>query len=414
MLRFIPLFILLVVSVSCKKEIKLDIQDISKSIPHTETPDLILSPQHTLYHSFVQAINDSTDALKYRTFGTYEWSEAKTISLGSDWFVNWADFPTLCVFAGTELNLMASYLEKNPTGKTYDYDIKLAISNDGGDRFKIVDTLHASIPGEHGFVTMSPYSYNKNLIVWLDGSEMKADSSNHGDHGHHGSMQLKAAFVDINGRITDRTTLDDMTCECCQTDIAITAKGPVVVYRNRSQEGERDIHYTRYINGQWSASKPIHEDHWKIGGCPVNGPAIASKGSQVVVVWYTEANGKPEIKWARSSNDGETFDSPHTLKTKLTQGRLDITWIHEKSFVISYLDKETKEAENSYLNLNIIDTSGTLLHQETIAEVSSKRKSGFPIIQSKDQYLYLAYTDLKKDTESQIITKKIDLSVFNH
>nr|MBP6796119.1 hypothetical protein [Saprospiraceae bacterium] len=322
------LLLLLIVTAGCKKEFKIEITDLNLYTQNSECPDLILSPQDKLYHTWIEREGDSLDVLKYAILEQYGWSKPHEIVNGTDWFVNWADFPTLAVFAGSELNLLASYLQKNPRGKTYDYDIKLASSNSNGERFRLIDSLHSTIPGEHGFVSMQSFSYNKNLIVWLDGSQMNGEggdtSSDHHDHG--GSMQLMAAFVDINGRITDRTVLDDMTCECCQTDIAMTPKGPVVVYRNKGTDHVRDIYLTRYNAGKWSTPRAIHQDNWVIHGCPVNGPAISSLGNKVAVVWYTAVQDNPSIYFSISENAADSFSNPIKLNTKFTDGRLDICW----------------------------------------------------------------------------------------
>ena len=412
------LLLLFIVTAGCKKEIKIEITDLNLYTQNSECPDLILSPQDKLYHTWIEREGDSLDVLKYAILEQYDWSKPHEIVSGTDWFVNWADFPTLAVFAGSELNLLASYLQKNPRGKTYDYDIKLASSNSNGERFKLIDSLHSTIPGEHGFVSMQSFSYNKNLLVWLDGSNMKGEegdtSSDHHDHG--GSMQLMAAFVDINGRITDRTVLDDMTCECCQTDIAMTPKGPVVVYRNKGTDHVRDIYLTRYNAGKWSMPRPIHQDNWVIHGCPVNGPAISSLGNKVAVVWYTAVRDNPSIYFSISENAADSFSNPIKLNTKFTDGRLDICWLSKDILAISYLDKLEKTADRAQIHITLFDGSGTAIADHIITETSSKRKSGFPVMQNIKDTIYLSYTQADNDHRTIVKSKKItfpDLKLGN-
>ena len=52
----------------------------------------------------------------------------------------------------------------------------------------------------------------------------------------HGSCQQ---------RDDERAVLDARACDCCQTDAAMTSAGPVVVYRNRTEEEIRDIYIAR-------------------------------------------------------------------------------------------------------------------------------------------------------------------------
>ncbi len=406
---FRSILLLSCILIGCKKENKIEISDLLLDSQKSECPDLIISPQDKLYHTWIEREGDSLDVLKYAILEQNDWSKPKEIVSGTDWFVNWADFPTLAVFAGSELNLMASYLQKNSRGKTYDYDIRLASSNSNGERFKLIDSLHASLPGEHGFVSMQSFSYNKNLVVWLDGSKMSEEHNDTGSsgHDHGGSMQLMAAFVDVNGRITDRTVLDEMTCECCQTDITMTPKGPVVVYRNKAADHTRDIYMTRYNDGLWSAPRPVHEDHWVIHGCPVNGPAIAAVGNKVAVAWYTAALEDPSVYFSISDNAADSFSHPIKLNTKFTEGRLDVCWLSKDMLAISYLDKMEMKADRAQIHISLFDGAGNFVADHVITETSSKRKSGFPVIQNVKDTLYLSYTQVGDGNHTVVKSKKI-------
>ncbi len=63
----------------------------------------------------------------------------------------------------------------------------------------------------------------------------------------------------------------------------MTARGPVVAYRDRSVDEVRDIAVVRRVNGTWTTPAVVHDDHWQIAACPVNGPALASRGDTVVI-----------------------------------------------------------------------------------------------------------------------------------
>ena len=92
-------------------------------------------------------------------------------------------------------------------------------------------------------------------------------------------MTIRFAEITNKGDIIDESELDSATCDCCQTSIAVTNKGPVVVYRDRSDKEVRDIYIARKINGIWGVPTPIHNDGWEINGCPVNGPKVASNSN---------------------------------------------------------------------------------------------------------------------------------------
>ena len=53
----------------------------------------------------------------------------------------------------------------------------------------------------------------------------------------------------------------------------MTADGPLVAFRDRSNQEIRDIHVARVEQGKWTEAVPVHADNWRIEACPVNGPA---------------------------------------------------------------------------------------------------------------------------------------------
>jgi hypothetical protein len=61
-----------------------------------------------------------------------------------------------------------------------------------------------------------------------------------GEHEHDGGdMTLRYATVDAGGKIAGDTELDRRACECCTTGMAMSARGPVIVYRDRSHDEVR-------------------------------------------------------------------------------------------------------------------------------------------------------------------------------
>ncbi len=379
-----------------------------------ETPNWFLSPQNSLYLSWTEHLQDGQVSLRFRSWADSAWAETHTVATGQDWFVNWADFPALSVFPGSDFNLLAHFLQKRTGGKTYDYDVKLALSVDQGSHFRILDGLHDTIPAEHGFVTLLPFSYDKILVAWLDGSQMSSGTQDHRGHddpmAHEGSMTLRAALVSVNGEIGQNQVIDDRVCECCQTDATMTGRGPVIIYRNRNEQEERDIYSVRYVSGQWTAPQPVYEDHWKIPGCPVNGPAIASRGNQLAIAWYTEAGGQPMVKAIFSNNAGETYGEPVEIATGNTFGRVDIAWIDAGRVAVSYLEKtDNKNQDEALIKLAVLSPEGQRLSDHNLAETSTKRKSGFPVIESRDSTLYLAYTRILDSVNTGISVKEIIL-----
>ena len=108
-----------------------------------------------------------------------------------------------------------------------------------------------------------------------------------GDDKSATAMTLRSAALSPDGQLADEQVVDEMICECCQTDVALTDAGPVVVYRDRSIDEMRDIGVSRFVDGRWQKGRLVSVDDWQIDGCPVNGPAIDADGDATAVAWFT-------------------------------------------------------------------------------------------------------------------------------
>src|SRR5690606_7320477 len=134
---------------------------------------------------------------------------------------------------------------------------------------------------------------------------------------------------------SDDTVLDTMTCDCCQSELAMTTQGPVLAYRDRTTAEVRDIVVVRMTPDGCSEPVLVHPDNWVMAGCPVNGPAIASQGDNVVVAWFTAADDKPMVQVARSTDAGASFRQPVVLEEGNTvQGRTAIAIDGKQAWIL--------------------------------------------------------------------------------
>lgn len=190
------------------------------------------------------------------------WSAPAKIIESDALFVNWADFPSVTSDASGVL--LAHWLQKSGSG-SYAYDVRLASSRDGVTWSAPIVAHDDGTATEHGFVSMLPHpDGGRFALVWLDGREMEE-----GDHGHgEGSMTMRYATVDpTTMKLSDEALLDNRTCECCQTSMAMTGSGPVIAYRDRSEQEIRDIAIVRWTGSAWSEPSIVHADGWEINGC---------------------------------------------------------------------------------------------------------------------------------------------------
>jgi len=341
-----------------------------------------------VYLSWMEADGRNNTSLYFSILKHGEWSDAIQIASGKNWFVNYADFPSISTFGNN--SLAAHNLQETP-GSDFSYDVNLRLSNDGGSTWTSPFTPHRdNTPTEHGFVRMLPYEDNL-LVVWLDGRNYSDDIVNNIPASEE--MTLRSAVISKDGIISNEFLLDDRTCSCCQTDAAQTGDGAIVVYRDRTKNEIRNMSYVRFINGKWTEPKVLFDDDWMIPGCPVNGPAIDAKGSLVAVTWFTVSNDIPRTKFAFSENSGETFSEPILVSEGNTRGNVDVVLLNDGSAMVSWVERVNKITT---LKIRRILRDGSVNEPITIARMDKKYIDGFPKMVLSNETLFFAWTEVGK------------------
>ncbi len=390
----LPFIAIILLLLACESPESLSTEEIPTPVEEGGEPNLFNSSNGELYLSWVEYLNDSTDALNYALLDEHKWSKGKEIARGTDWFVNWADFPSLAVFPDAE-SMAAHWLQKS-AGGTYDYDVRVSISKDAGDKWSPSFIPHTDgIPAEHGFVTLLPSTNGRMFATWLDGRNTKASEAAGGDHGHGGAMTLRAAEFDIEGQLFEEVELDHRICDCCQTDAAMTSNGPIVVYRDRSAEEIRDIYIVRKIDSTWTEPQPVASDNWTIAGCPVNGPAVAAKGDLLAVAWFTGANQESRVKVALSTDAGASFTEGFVVDDGQPLGRVDIVLTEDGEALVSWLEEVNGEGE---IRVATVNANGKQGESKTLVTTSTARQSGFPILEKYQDGYLLAWTSGEEKT----------------
>src|SRR5687768_6649792 len=298
-------------------------------------PELTATQNGTVILSWVERLSERRYALRAAVLEPNGWSETRTVAEGDNWFVNWADFPS--VIALNDGTLAAHWLVKSGAG-TYAYDVNISTSKDGGRSWtKPIIPHRDQTQTEHGFVSLIPLSDGRLGAIWLDGRNMKNMKETDEHAPAPESMTLRYATIDADGNLSDEAQLDERVCECCQTSAAVTSDGPIAVYRDRSASEVRDIYIVRQANGSWSTPQPVFADNWQINGCPVNGPAVAAVGRNVVVAWFSSAADEPRVKIAFSQDAGATFSQPIQVDDGKNVGRVDTLLLPDGSALVVWL-----------------------------------------------------------------------------
>jgi hypothetical protein len=321
------------------------------------------------------------------------WSAPRDVASGDDWFVNWADVPSVTRLP--DGSLAAHWLQKSGSS-TYAYDVRLAFSNDDGKTWTRSVTPHSdATQTEHGFGSLFAMPGRKLGLVWLDGRAM---TPGHGEHGG-GDMSLRFGEFSPDRKQTAEAAVDTRVCECCPTASAVTAEGPIVAYRDRAPDNTRDIYVARLVNGAWTAGAPVHKDGWIFPACPVNGPSLSARGRDVVIAWYTGANGVTRSLAAFSADAGRTFGAPIVLDANASLGRVAVALLPGGSAAASYIAVTAdKRAE---LRVRRIERNGLASAPVTIAAIDAGRTSGYPRMAVSGGELVFAWIEGTRPTQVQ-------------
>lgn len=348
-------------------------------------PNLAVGPDGRVYMSWLEPESDSLHALRFAVLEGDEWSQARTIARGHDWFVNWADFPA--IVALPDGRLAAHYLQRDPRSDVgYHYDVRIVQSADGGVSWSEPVAPHRDgVPAEHGFVSLFHSGGDSLGVVWLDGRKSSEEFG-----GTH-EMTLRYTTLAADGGAGPELEIDGRICDCCQTSVAHTSDGPVVVYRDRTADEIRDIYIARMTGGAWGQGSPVHEDGWEIAACPVNGPSVAADGDRVAVAWFTAARDTARVLVAFSEDAGETFGEPVRVDGGDPAGRVDVELLPDGAAIVSWIERTGGDAAE--VRVRTVGSDRRLSDPVAVAVSSGQRASGFPRMVLAEDRVVFAWTE---------------------
>jgi len=141
----------------------------------------------------------------------------------------------------------------------------------------------------------------------------------------------------------------------------------------------------------WSAPAAVHDDHWQVAACPVNGPALASRGDTVAIDRFTGAQDTARVRVAFSTDAGATFGAPQRIDDGKPAGRVDIELLDDGSAAVSWLERT--DSTNADVRLRRVRRDGTAGAAVTLAQSKGARTSGFPRMVRRGSELFAAWTD---------------------
>lgn len=356
---------------------------------------------------------DATDGLATLRFTERTasgWSAPRTVASGRDWFVSWADVPS--VLRLRDGGLVAQWL-KSVDPDIEAYDINMATSSDDGRTWTRPFAPHGDgTRTQHGFVSLFEWPVGADGradvgLVWLDGRDQELKASD----AEGGAMGLRFARLAPGAR-TPPTPADavvnDRVCECCPTSVAITDDGVIAAFRDRSPREIRDIHTTRFENGAWTPPRPVHVDNWQIESCPVNGPAISARGQRVAVAWFTVKDDVGHAYVAFSDDAGRAWGPAIRVDDLASRGQVDVDLLDDGSAAVTWIEFAE---QRSRFQVRRIDPSGARSAAVTIAapvegpQTEPGRVSGIPRMARMGDDLVFAWAESRSGGEEDLNVK---------
>ena len=353
-------------------------------------PHLTQTEKGGLLVSWFEPVDSTIFGLYFSEFTQSEWSEKSLIYSSKDFFINWADFPS--IFEVNENTVVVHWPEMSAEG-TYDYDVRISYSRDRGKTWEkpIIphrDGKHA----EHGFVSFYKNEKQDLGLVWLDGRHMASGQG----HGSAGDMNLYTSTFDSDFNQGEDSSIDAMVCECCPTSAVQLGDITLVAYRDRAESEIRNINILRKVGGKWENPYPVHEDGWMIPGCPVNGPKLAEKDGKIAIAWFTAPEGDSQINVAFSDDSGKSFSSPIRIDAGKPIGRVDIGWLNDESVTVSWLEANDENASLVYRTLGRKGPLSEVMEVETLA---GGRGIGYPQFEMLGEKILFLWTDPIEKTQ---------------
>ncbi len=330
--------------------------------------------------SWLDADNDEP-TLKFAERTASGWTPPVKVASGEDWFITEADTPSVLRLSnGT---LVADWMQAS-SDEFEASNLRLTYSKDNGKTWsKSFLPHHDGTITQHAFATLFELPTGGLGLVWLDGRLTVKDREK-------GPMTLRYGAYNAQWTQVSDRGIDTKVCDCCTTSVAMTATGPVAVYRNRTDDEIRDIYVSRYEMGAWTVGKPVHDDGWRVEACPINGPSISAHGNDVAIGWFMAKNNQGQSFAAFSSDAGRTWGNPIRLDDGSSLGKVDIEMLDDGSAVAAYIEFAGQRGQ---FRMRHIERSGAKSAPITIAGASGGRVGGVPRLARSGNELVFAWVE---------------------
>lgn len=339
--------------------------------PGSISPNFTRTPDGGVLLSWLEPAGDQGFALRFAIRRGDNWTAPRTITTRRNFMKHPAELPIVTMLSDN--NFVALWTQGKGESDEGE-DAYACASRDGGKTWSTPARTHRDdSAAEHGLVSMTPAGADAATIIWLDGGNGK-------------TTELKQATLKADGSVSGEVSLDDDVCACCPTSILNTPDGSLLAYRDRTPDDIRDISFVRFREGKWSAPQSLHQDGWRINGCPTNSVQLAAEGKRVTAAWFTAANNQGKVKVAFSNDGGGTFGAPLQVNEAMALGRASVALLPDGSALVAWAEKAPNA---SRILVRRINADGKL---SGVTAVATGTKA-FPRLERASEQMMIVWSD---------------------
>jgi hypothetical protein len=192
------------------------------------------------------------------------------------------DGSLVAVFSNRTVTPPAQAQQGKPQGRGGASQLVYTVSKDGGNTWTNllpVDTDASA--GMRGFYDAIVLANDEVAVAYL--KDVKGSTK-------HEERDLRLAITK-NGVFQTEKLLDAVVCDCCNINLLVDGNGKLnVIYRDNNDD-IRDMSKMASSDNGETFSKPenVHNDGWKIAGCPHSGAISSANGNSALMAWYSGA-----------------------------------------------------------------------------------------------------------------------------
>ena len=145
---------------------------------------------------------------------------------------------------------------------------------------------------------------------------------------------------------------------------------------------------SRYWEGEWQEASAIVAEDWSANYPVMEAPAISVQNENVMLAWYSEAQGEPHLKVAFSQNNGQAFDTVVELAKGRTTGKVAAQWLDDTTVLLAFAERQETGVA---LRVAIVDENGNVLHEKQVAFSTTGKLQNPPELAKQQQQVLLAW-----------------------